>query len=82
VPGSDYRALQNPVLELQWLLGKKALEAPRSFLTRHELKLRLPPSPPDGTVRDEDRVGGGWGAPLNLIERMRERPKKWTGSGH
>jgi hypothetical protein len=36
------------------------------------------PSPPESTVRDEDRVGGGWGAPLHLIERMRERPKKRT----
>ena len=27
VPASDYRALQNQVRELQWLLGKKTLEA-------------------------------------------------------
>jgi hypothetical protein len=33
VPASNDRALQNPVLELQWLLGKKALEEPRSFPT-------------------------------------------------
>jgi hypothetical protein len=38
-------------LELQWLLGKKALQEPK--------ELRLPPSPPESTVRDEDRVGGG-----------------------
>jgi hypothetical protein len=27
VPASDYRALQNQVRELHWLLGKKTLEA-------------------------------------------------------
>jgi hypothetical protein len=68
-------------LELQWLLGKKALEEPRSFPPRYGVKkLRLPPSPPESTVRDEDRVGGS--APLHLIERMREPAKKRTGSGH
>jgi hypothetical protein len=38
MPGPDYRALQSPVLALQWLLGKKSLEASRSFPTHHGLK--------------------------------------------
>jgi len=36
VPASDYRALQNPVLEPQRLLGKKALEA--EILSQHATK--------------------------------------------
>jgi hypothetical protein len=48
--------LQNPVLELQRLLGKKALEEPRSFPnTPRGKKPRLPPSPRE---RPKKRIGG------------------------
>ena len=53
--GSDYRALQSQVRELQRLLGKKTLEAEilkeaLEHATGSKKQLRLPPSPPkDGS---------------------------------
>ena len=68
VPGSDYRALQSQVRELQRLLGKKTLEAESS-----RRRSNKPRGQKNGcgcrrcrrrTVPDEDRGGGDRGLPL------------------
>ena len=82
VPASDYRALQSQVHELQ-RLGKKTLEAEilkeaLEHATGSKKQLRLPPSPPKDipmtTVAEVIGVSRS-----NLMERMRERPKKRIG---
>jgi hypothetical protein len=78
VPGSDYRAWQKPVLELQWLLGKKALEGRDPFPTRHELKAAAAAIAPDSTVRDEDRVGGGWGPDRTYARATQQTDRQRT----
>src|SRR5262249_17391604 len=68
VRGSDYRALQSQVRELQRLLGKKTLEAE---ILKEALEHATGSKNSCGcrrrgrrTVRDEDRGGGDWGLPF------------------
>ena len=82
VPASDYRALQSQVRELQRLLGKKTLEAEilkEAFehATGSKKRLRLPPSEGQLPMKTVAEVIGV--SRSNLIERMRERPKKRIG---
>ena len=82
VPASDYRALQSQVRELQRLLGKKTLEAEiLKEASRHGVKKTAAAAAiaaegrfPMKTVAEVIGVSRS-----NLIERMRERPKKRIG---
>jgi putative transposase len=84
MPASDYRALQSQVRELQRLLGKKTLEAEilkEALEHARELKKQLRAA----AVAAEGRFATKTVAEVivvsrsNLIERMRERPKKRLG---
>jgi transposase len=86
VPASDYRALQSQVHELQWLLGKKTLEAEilkealehatGSKKTAAAAAVAAEGQFPMTTVVEVIGVSRS-----NLMERMRARPKKRIGGG-
>jgi transposase-like protein len=81
VPASDHRALQSQVRELQRLLGNAGSRDPQGskHATGSKKRLRLPPSPlKDGSRMKTVAVVIGVSR-SNLIERLRERPKKRIG---